>query len=196
MDTRRVQPDFTLPYDPSESAQNPYSDPIAPLYTDDPMQDQSFAPASNQQTFAFGMAPSFGSAQSEPAYGYYRDATPSFAPPQFSQDLPPAPSYAPQPEAESMPQYEPDTLLNYQPDAMPEDDREPNPYFRPFSDRGEDTFAPPRSHRFGSVARKARSFLNADEESQAVSYQDLQQTVDVSKAFHSPVYPKKKPEGD
>jgi hypothetical protein len=150
---------------------------------------EPFAPAQEQQQrFAFGMEPSFGSAQSEPAYSYQRDAVPSFAPPRYAQEKPRADLYAP-PSA-----YEQPAEL-YQ-DAPAAAYPESNPYFRPFTDRGGDPYAPPKSKRLGTVAKKARSLLQADEANESLTYQDLYPAVDVSKSFHSPVYPEKKPKGD
>lgn len=194
-------PGYTAPYIPPEP--NPAD---APVYQEEPALP--YEPVSDQQRFAFGMAPSFGSAQSEPTYNYYRNATPSFAPPQYTQQSA-EPTFAPQNASAPPPAYfdpasyeaelydpAPSEAEPYEPEPhMQPEDQEPRPYFRPFSDRREETFAPPRNRRFGNVARKARTLLNADDE-QALSYQDLQSTVDVSKAFHSPVYPQKNPEGE
>ena len=156
---------------------------------DDAYAEPPYAPApEQQQRFAFGMPPSFGSAQSEPAYGYPRDTMPSFAPPQFAQEEYPVNSFAP-------PSYYGQTL---QPDETMEPTayQEPSPFFRPFSDRGIDSYAPQKAKGLGVVAKKARDLLGSDEAYDSLTYQDLQPTVDVSKAFHSPVYPEKKPEGD
>jgi len=182
-------PPVTLPYTtpyfaPETSA---YREEIPRLYTDEPEQGQPSSSAMNaQQRFAFGMAPSFGSAQSEPAYNYHRDAAPSFAPPQYSQEYPPAEPYPLPPEQPT------GGALPVQPQAY----QQPSPYFRPFSDRGSADFSPPRTRRLGAVAKRARTLLNSDEAYEKLSYKDLHSTVDVSKAFRSPVYPEKKPEED
>lgn len=174
---------YTTPYFAPEA--NAYRESAPALYTDSPAPDAPYT-ADQPQRFAFGMAPSFGSAQSEPpAYHYQRDAAPSFAPPQYAQDYGPADSFAP-------PGGKPAGGEPMEPQAYDS----PSPYFRPFSDRGEPRFSPQRTRGLGAVAKKARTLFNADEAYDSMSYQDLQPTVDVSKAFHSPVYPEKKNEGD
>ncbi len=178
---------YTTPYFAPEA--NAYQEEIPQLYTDEPVPGQPPQPAGGrQQRFAFGMAPSFGSAQSEPAYHYPRDNAPTFAPPQYAGEPEPAETYQQlQPPVQPADEFSP---------AQPPGYVQPSPYFRPFSDRGEADFSPPRTRGFGTVARRARNLLNAEEASESLSYKDFQPTVDVSKAFHSPVYPEKKHEGD
>ncbi|MBN1776744.1 MAG: hypothetical protein JW811_01355 [Clostridiales bacterium] len=180
-------PPVTLPYTtprfaPEASA---WQEEIPELYTDEPAQPAASV-GDRPQRFAFGMAPSFGSAQSEPAYNYQRDSAPSFTPPQYSQEYPPT-------EPNTLP---PEQMTGETAAMQPQAFEQPGPYFRPFSDRGEATFAPPKARGLGAVAKKARTLLNADEADGSLSYKDLQPTVDVSKAFHAPVYPEKKPEED
>lgn len=175
---------YTTPYFAPEA--NAYQEEIPQLYTDEPDLDlPPQAAPDSQQRFAFGMAPSFGSAQSEPAYNYHRDSAPSFAPPQYAGEPEPAEFYQP-------PVQPTDGFGSAQPQAY----APPSPYFRPFSDRGEADFSPPKTRGLGTVAKRARNLLNADEAMENLSYRDFQPTVDVSKAFHSPVYPEKKSEGD
>ena len=56
----------------------------------------------------------------------------------------------------------------------------------------------PRLNRAGlaRLPRRARNLFNPENAYESMTYQDLQPTVDVSQAFHAPVYPEKKPEGD
>jgi hypothetical protein len=180
---------YSTPRFAPEASQNDNPETGLPLHWDESSQGHTFAPAGErQQRFAFGMAPSFGSAQSEPAYQYPGDVTPAYIPPQYSTNYPPVDTFAP-------PSY-----IGTAPDEVapipPPEYQEPNPYFRPFSDRDSQPYPPHRMRGFGAVAKKARNLLNADEAAQSLSYQDLHPTVDVTKAFHSPVYPEKKSEGD
>ena len=178
-------PSYATPQYAPEAGQNAYPEAETPLHWDESTQGHTFAPADDrQQRFAFGMAPSFGSAQSEPAYSYPRDNTPTFSPPQYAQDYNPGDYYPSQPVYDD---YEEEADFTQQPVYQ-----EPTPFFRPFSDRGEQPYAPAKSRGFGAVAKRARNLMNSDEASNSLSYQDLQPTVDVSKAFHSPVYPEKK----
>ena len=177
----------TLQYAPA-AVQNGYAQEPAPAW-ENPPSASPFAPAADRQSrFAFGMAPSFGSAQSEPAYSYHQDTVPTFAPPQYAQgEYPPEPAAPPS-------YYDPPAAL-YE-DAPQPSYQEPSPYFRPFSDRDTNPNAPPKTRGFGAVAKKARSLLNSGEAYESLTYQDLQPTVDVAKAFHAPVYPEKKSEGE
>lgn len=189
-DPAPTYPAYAAPQYAPDSRQNDDLGYTAPLHWDEASQGHTFAPADDrQQRFAFGMAPSFGSAQSEPAYSYHREAIPTFSPPLAAQPDPyPVEPYPPQPVYDGF-EEEPDYA---QPNAYPES----TPFFRPFSDRGAEPAPPPKPTRFGAVARRARDLLNADEAYESLTYQDLQPTVDVTKAFHSPVYPEKKSEGD
>ncbi|MBE0601525.1 MAG: hypothetical protein IH607_07020 [Firmicutes bacterium] len=177
---------YTTPYFAPEA--NAYQEEIPQLYTDEPVPDLPPQPAeTSRQRYAFGMAPSFGSAQSEPTYHYQRDSEPTFAPPQYAGEFELADAYQPPPPMRQADEYAPVQPQTYAP---------PRPRFRPFSDRAETDFSPPRTRGFGGVAKRARNLLNADEIAESLSYKDFQPTVDVSQAFHSPVYPEKKPEGD
>ncbi len=189
-DDQPAGPPYTTPFFAPEAAQSAYQDGQAPQRWDEATQGRTSAPAApaadSKQRFAFGMAPSYGSAQAEPAYGYHRDATPSFAPPQYAQDFRPEEAFAP-PIVDDPYRGESEAETPFQ---------QPSPFFRPFSDRGADTYSPPKAKGLGAVAKKARNLLNADDANESLTYQDIQPTIDVSKAFHSPVYHEKKPEGD
>ena len=79
---------YTTPYFAPEFSADQESAPA--LYSDESAQAPPYAPAAEPQRFAFGMAPSFGSAQSEPAYHYPRDTAPTFAPPRYAREYDPA----------------------------------------------------------------------------------------------------------
>ena len=184
--TQSVTLPYTTPYFAPESSA--YQEEIPQLYTDEAAQEPPFG--ARQQRYAFGMAPSFGSAQSEPAYNFQQDSSPPFAPPQYTQEIPPAVNFAP---AQSVAEVFDEPIAQ-----QPQEYQQSSPYFRPFSDRSDDTSfsTPTRSRGFGAVARRAKTLLNADEVRESLSYRDLHPTVDVSKAFHSPVYPEKKSDED
>ena len=61
------------------------------------------------------------------------------------------------------------------------------PAFRPFTVKDEVEEAPAPS-RLSRLARRARTFVGAEDEDRP-TIRDLQSTVDVSQAFHAPVYP-------
>ena len=168
----------------------------APLYRDEPEPKEPFAPpAARQQRFMFDMAPSFGSAQSEPAYSYHQEAAPTFAPPQYAEAARSGNTYAPPAYGPGTEPYA-DAYEDGYPEAAQYPLQPPTPQFRPFSDREADAYPQAAPSKLGAVAKKAHDLLNPDEAYESLSYQDLQSTVDVTKAFHSPVYPEKKPEGD
>ncbi|HPJ01357.1 MAG TPA: hypothetical protein PKU80_00760 [Candidatus Limiplasma sp.] len=187
MNTAPATIPYTTPYYAPEA--NAYQEQIPQLYTDEPIPDLAQQTiGGRKQSLAFGMPPSFGSAQSEPAYHYPVDNAPTFAPPQYAYGYEPADPAAPPLPAEQ---------VNVGAEVRePQSFVQPSPNFRPFSDRGEADFSPPKARGLGAVAKRARNLLNSDEASDALTYRDFQPTVDVSQAFHSPVYPEKKPEGD
>lgn len=61
------------------------------------------------------------------------------------------------------------------------------PAFKPFTVREETEPVQPQS-ALSRLARRARSLMGTSDENQ-LSFRDLHSTVDVSKAFHDPVYP-------
>ncbi len=187
-ETQVYQPYATPQYAP-QAMQEEYVDGQAAARWEEDAQTQGFAPVQEErQRFAFGMEPSFGSAQNEPAYTYHPDAMRTFAPPQQAQA-----EYLPDP-------YAPPAYAPPQEDAFgaetPFDGENENPRFRPFAERGGDPGAAAKTRGLSTVAKKARSLFNPEEAYESLTYQDLQPAVDRSKAFHAPVYPEKKPEGD
>lgn len=135
--------------------------------------------------------PSFGAPQSEPLT-YFRDVQAGFAP-----AVPPEQLYAPAaqqqawPVSESVhPGLDDETFRqnlglseNTEPEAIPVVRA---PSFQPFTvtRAAEETVPPSALQRF---AQKAREFIAMDENEKTIY--DLQSNVDVSKAFHKPVYP-------
>ncbi len=68
--------------------------------------------------------------------------------------------------------------------------------FAPFgaSNRPEATAERPRV--LGALAKKARTFVSGEDESNPPTIRDLQSSVDVTSAYRAPVYPKKPPESE
>jgi len=66
------------------------------------------------------------------------------------------------------------------------------PDFAPFTATAPPTedFAP-KQRVLGSLAKKARTFVSGEDENDPRTIRDLQNTVDVTSAFHAPVYPHK-----
>lgn len=136
-------------------------------------------------------APAFGAAQPEPAH-YYRDMSAGYAPP-----VPPEQLY--QPSASYRPPVHPglDEEAVRQTFAIQTEEEYPPeqtplvvhaPAFRPFTVQQEE----PQLKLTGALSRFAKRMGDlvgvADEDHQP-SFRDLQSTVDVSQAFHAPVYP-------
>ena len=63
------------------------------------------------------------------------------------------------------------------------------PAFRPFTVVEEAEESPKVSNPFARFARRARDLVGMQDEENGPSIRDLQSTVDVSQAFHAPVYP-------
>lgn len=135
--------------------------------------------------------PAFGAPQAEPLT-YFRDVQAGFAP-----AVPPEQLYAPAaqqqawPVSESVhPGLDEETFRqNLGLSAKPEPEVTPvvrAPAFQPFTvtHATEETLPPSALQRF---AQKARDFIAMDENEKTIY--DLQSNVDVSKAFHKPVYP-------
>ncbi len=137
--------------------------------------------------------PAYGTPQPEPLT-YFRDVQAGFAP-----AIPPeqlyAPSHSYQPEPETAPVHpglDEETVRQ----SMGLDESSANPYarpvmrapvFRPFTvtHEPEETVQQTAFQRF---AQRARDFMAMDD-GEHKTIRDLQSNVDVSKAFHEPVYP-------
>ena len=172
-----------------------WSAPAAPL--------DRFAPRlTPERNPASGMAPAFGAAQPEPR-DYLRDVQAGYAP-----APPPEQRYAPRPEPPTAEPVHPGLdLETFQqnigltnPEALESTPRrsaeESFPNFTPFSDSTPAEAGGARPRGFGALAKRARSFVSGDDEKSPLSIRDLQPTVDVKSAFHAPVYPKKRTEGE
>lgn len=133
--------------------------------------------------------PAYGQAQPEPA-ALYHDIQSGFAPAVSPEQLyvPSASYQSPHPglNEEAFRQS-----FGLQTDEEAQQDRAIPvmyaPAFRPFTVKDEEEEAPAPS-RLSRLARRARTFVGVDEEDRP-TIRDLQNTVDVSQAFHAPVYP-------
>ena len=63
------------------------------------------------------------------------------------------------------------------------------PAFRPFTVVDEDAASAKTENPFARFAKRARTLVGMEDEDHAPTIRDLQSTVDVSQAFHEPVYP-------
>lgn len=137
--------------------------------------------------------PAFGAPQPEPLT-YFRDVQAGFAPP-----VPPEQLYAPPAEPQSPawpvsegvhPGLDAETFRqNLGLDEAPASEGAPvvrAPAFQPFTVTHAPEEAAP-STALQRIAQKARSFIAMDENEKTI--RDLHSSVDVSKAFHKPVYP-------
>ena len=141
-------------------------------------------------------APEYAPPQQDP-FAYYRDVQAGFAPAIAPEQLyAPAPSFPPEPEPEPEvisvhPGLDEETFR--QTLGLEEAAPEPQPVlrapaFRPFTVTHESREEPQPHRPFQRFAQKARELVSLDEGEQRTIH-DLHSTVDVSKAFHEPVYP-------
>jgi hypothetical protein len=68
------------------------------------------------------------------------------------------------------------------------------PNFTPFSVTSQQGASADKPRKLGTLAKKARNFVGGEDENNPPTIRDLQTTVDVTNAFHAPVYPKKNTE--
>jgi len=181
----------------------PYRAPVAaePL-ANEPRFDEDPGPWAGQQSGFQELA-----AQSAPepeGDRYLKDVQSGFAPPPAPEAL-----YAPRGESagngQVHPGLDPETFQQNiglgGADARPGDrraEREPYENFTPFSAAQQpgDSGGGPKPRVLETLAKKARTFVNGEDESNPPTIRDLQPTVDVTNAFHAPVYPIKKPESE
>lgn len=142
-------------------------------------------------------APDYGMPKPEPVH-YFRDVQAGFAPAIAPEKLyQPSPSYQSPVQEESAsvhPGLDEETFRQ----AMGFDQEDPPaeyaapvmraPAFRPFTAVQEEAEARP-ANPLSRFARKAMNFVGMEDENNPRTIHDLQSTVDVSKAFHEPVYP-------
>jgi len=136
---------------------------------------------------------SFHVSQSEPLT-YYRDVQAGFAPPVPPEQLyAPSASYQPsepEPAAPVHPGLDEDAFrqnIGLQDEPAPKAPVIPAPAFRPFTVTQEPRTEPAQQGALQRFAQKARDFMAMDDDQKTI--RDLH-SVDVSKAFHEPVYPK------
>ncbi len=194
----RQEPAPPTAYAPMQPAAQPTQ--VWPAHTQEVFEDPVFDDADLWETegpleedWQSETIPSYGAPQPEPLT-YFRDVQAGFAP-----AIPPEQLYTPS----STYQSEPETAsvhpgLNEEAvrQSMGLDEAGGNPYarpvmhapvFRPFTVTHEPE-EPVTQTAFQRFAQRARDFMAMDE-SERKTIRDLQSNVDVSKAFHEPVYP-------
>ena len=133
--------------------------------------------------------PGFGAPRTEPA-AYYQHMEAGYAPP-----VPPQQLYTPSPSYQSPvhPGLDEDAFrqsfgLQMDEEAVQERIVVHAPAFRPFTvvDEAEQ---PQKPNPFARFAKRARELVGVEDENHRPTIRDLQSTVDVSQAFHAPVYP-------
>lgn len=195
-----------------------YSEPLADdlRYDDDPngWEEPIWQPMQSSQAMqpdpnpAAGMVSKFGSPQPEPLHAL-QDMQATFAPKVAPEPYYPAGERAPfPPEPPPARPVHPGLDLETfhqnigltQPDALTSARANPAdayPDFVPYSEAAQIPDGEPAHPRlFGSLAKRARTFVSGEDERNPRSIHDMQPTVDVKNAFHSPVYPRKKSESE
>ena len=136
--------------------------------------------------------PEFGRSQPEPA-AYYRDMQAGFAPP-----VPPQQLYAPSAsyQAPVHPGLNEDAFrqsFGLQTDEEALQERAAPvvhaPAFRPFTVVDESVQESKSANPYARFAKRARDLVGMQDDENGPTIRDLQSTVDVSQAFHAPVYP-------
>lgn len=136
--------------------------------------------------------PEFGAPRPEPI-AYYHDIQAGYAPP-----VPPEQLYAPSASYQSPvhPGLNEDAFrqsFGLQTDEEALQERAVPvvraPAFRPFTVVEENEPDARAANPFARFARRARTLVGMEDEGKGPSIHDLQSTVDVSQAFHAPVYP-------
>ena len=175
-----------------------FDDDLSPWNAPCPAYGDAYAP----QTITAGMQPAFGTSQPEPIH-YLQDVQAGFAPqptlqqrynpdPQTSASEPVHPGLDLATFQQNIGLHNPDSL-----DSMPRNIT-PETYqnFTPYSVTSREESSETKARGLGALAKKARSLVSGEDERNPRSIRDLQPTVDVTSAFHSPVYPKKKSESE
>lgn len=131
----------------------------------------------------------FGAPKPEPA-AYYHHIEAGYAPP-----VPPEQLYTPSSSYQSPvhPGLDEDAFrqsfgLQTDEEAIQERIVVHAPAFRPFTVVDEEE-PPQKANPFARFARRARELVGVEDEDHRPTIHDLQSTVDVSQAFHAPVYP-------
>lgn len=158
---------------------------------------------------AEGMDLSFGAPRPEPIQSI-RDMQAGFTPPKPPEELyapVPAPPVPP-PAVEAGPVHpgldaeefrerlgltQPPPLSPLEEEAPDEEEARPvmqAPIFRPFTMRNDGPVPAQGGSALRRLAKRARDLVGVDDEDHRPTIHDLQPTVDVTQAFHEPVYPK------
>lgn len=202
----------------------PYASPYVPPENLEPVFDEADVDWNESDPLvqppawsnpAHDMEASFGTPQPEPL-AYLRDMQAGFARP-----LPPEQLYAPprEPELQQEAPVHPgldDAALrqnfrltedeidpSQEPDAWDDQPREPAPMmhapkFHPFTAprEGEDQNVQRGRNPLARFAKRARDLVGVEDDEHRPTIHDLQSTVDVTRAFHEPVYPQSRDRRD
>ena len=171
-----------------------YTQIYAPAQTDEPVFDEPVAQWEEPDDWQQGTLVGFGQPRPEPLT-YYHDMQAGFAP-----AIPPEQLYAPRtrsrmPEAQPAPVHPGlDAETFRQSVGLQEQSPGPVPVmrapaFRPFTAMKEDAEPVRPQSALSRLAKRARTLVGVEDEDQPLTIRDLHSTVDVSKAFHEPVYP-------
>ncbi|MCI6376181.1 MAG: hypothetical protein MR842_00235 [Clostridiales bacterium] len=188
---------------------------LEPVFDEEPVWEAGAA----WQNPAEGMTDSFGMPKPEPI-AYIRDMQAGFAPPVPPEQLYAPPAATAQPPVEAVhpgldeAAFRQSFGLTQPPPIAPpgpsfpeeawEDETEPQdsrlfvmraPAFQPFTARSDGDAGKARGP-LARLAKKARDLVGGDDEENRPTIHDLQSTVDVSQAFHEPVYPQPRQGGD
>lgn len=190
---------MTEPYAPTAFATRVY----APVQEDAVQEDSVLWDADEPLDLELEAAEdgaAFGAPRPEPRYSYQHiqaGYAPAVAPEQLYA---PSASYQPpMPEPASM-QVHPglnDDIMRQSfglfdeelPPRRPESIVMRAPAFRPFTAVEENDATMKTPGALSRLARRARNFVSMEDDENGPTFRDLQSTVDVSKAFHAPVYP-------
>ena len=189
----------TMTYDAVRGMPPAPTEPLTEARFDEPVswEHEGFNPAQDVQG-------TFGAAQPEPT-AYLRDVQAGYAPPPPPEELyrrpeprsiPPVESVHPGLDLETFQQnfgITEETLSAQHPLSPAASFPDFKPYSEPSDDQGGDA---PKTGRWSSLAKRARTFVSGEDEQQPLTIRDLQATVDVKNAFHAPVYPKKNNESE
>lgn len=178
-------------YAPTVDATQTY----APLQEMEPLFDEAApewdAPAPVQTEWQPQELPVYGAARPEPAT-LYHDIQAGYAP-----AVPPEQLYVPSASYQSPVHPGLDEHAFRQSFGLQTDEEAMQdhavpvvraPAFRPFTVKDEPEEEARTPSRLSRLARRARTFVGVEDEAQ-LTIHDLQSTVDVSQAFHAPVYP-------
>lgn len=185
----------TTAYAPLRQACSEPAEVYAQVYEpveEEPVFDEPVAQWEESEDWPEQTLVNYGRPRPEPI-AYYRDVQAGFAP-----AIPPEQLYAPRVQmndpltAPVHPGLDEETFR--QNVGLEEQLPQPVPVmrapaFRPFTAMKEEELPPAKQSAFSRLARRARDLVGGDDEDKPLTYRDLHSTVDVSQAFHEPVYP-------